>query len=100
VEIEPVLERFDETLGAVGGWEVIPESIIRREPSAELRFNQWDVDSLPGYELLDKILAGYVEEDKSASELVAEDLPIEAVNRVIRLVDRRLPITNCYRTQA
>jgi NAD+ synthase (glutamine-hydrolysing) len=99
--------------------EVIPKSVIERVPTAELRPNQKDSDSLPEYDLLDKILKGYVEEDKSSQQLIDEGLPKEAVNKVVRMVDRneykrrqsppgvkitpkafgrdrRLPITNRY----
>ncbi len=70
------------------GREVIPEDVITREPSAELRPDQKDIDSLPDYDLLDEILKGYVELDKSASQLVADGLAEEVVNRVVHLVDR------------
>ena len=103
------------------GREVIPEDVIVRIPSAELRADQRDTDSLPPYDLLDTIISGYVEQDKSARELVDEGMPAEVVERVIRLIDRneykrrqsapgvritpkafgkdrRLPITNHYRT--
>jgi NAD+ synthase (glutamine-hydrolysing) len=108
-------------MNETAGREVIPEDVITRPPSAELRPDQKDADSLPDYDVLDKILKGYVEEDKSARQLVDSGLPAEAVERVIRLVDineykrrqsppgvrittkafgkdRRLPITNRYRT--
>jgi NAD+ synthase (glutamine-hydrolysing) len=101
------------------GRELIPRSIIDRIPTAELRPNQKDTDSLPEYELLDKILKRYVEEDMSAQQLVESGLPEEVVSRVISMVDRneykrrqsppgvkitpkafgrdrRLPITNRY----
>ncbi len=103
------------------GRELIPESVIRRAPSAELRADQLDSDSLPEYDLLDRILKGYIEEDRSAAELIADGLDVETVRRVIRLVDlneykrrqsppgvritpkafgkdRRMPITNHYRS--
>ncbi|MBN1126806.1 MAG: NAD+ synthase [Sedimentisphaerales bacterium] len=70
------------------GRELIPESVIVRIPSAELRPNQKDSDSLPDYDLLDRVLKGYVEDDKSRQELLAEGLDEETVKRVIRLVDR------------
>jgi NAD+ synthase (glutamine-hydrolysing) len=99
--------------------EIIPQSVIDRIPTAELRPNQKDTDSLPEYDLLDKVLKGYVEEDKSAKQLIEEGLPKDVVDRVIRMVDRneykrrqsppgvkitpkafgrdrRLPITNRY----
>ena len=98
----------------------IPPSIIARAPSAELRENQRDEDSLPPYELLDRILRGYIELDHGREQLIAEGLPTEEVDRTIRLVDlaeykrrqappgikittrafgrdRRMPITNWYR---
>jgi NAD+ synthase (glutamine-hydrolysing) len=65
----------------------IPESIITRAPSAELRHDQKDEDSLPPYEVLDAILLGYVEEDLGREQLIARGLPAEDVDRVIRLVD-------------
>jgi NAD+ synthase (glutamine-hydrolysing) len=105
----------------VAGEPLVPESVIARAPSAELRPDQRDEDSLPPYELLDRVLEGYVERDLSHSELVAEGLPDEVVGRAIGLVnraeykrrqappgirvtskafgrDRRLPITNRYPT--
>jgi NAD+ synthase (glutamine-hydrolysing) len=103
--------------------EVIPVSTIKRIPTAELRPNQKDSDSLPEYDLLDKILKGYVEEDKSGRELTAQGLPDAVVGKIIRMIDRneykrrqsppgikitpkafgkdwRLPITNAYGSQA
>jgi NAD+ synthase (glutamine-hydrolysing) len=68
--------------------EPIPESVIEKAPSAELRPEQLDVDSLPPYEQLDPILAGYVEEDATVAELVAQGHDPELVARVARLVDR------------
>jgi NAD+ synthase (glutamine-hydrolysing) len=98
----------------------IPASIIERAPSAELRDNQTDQDSLPPYELLDRILHGYIELDRSREQLIVEGLPRSDVERTTRLVDlaeykrrqappgikiterafgrdRRMPITNAYR---
>jgi NAD+ synthase (glutamine-hydrolysing) len=98
----------------------IPDSIVERAPSAELRADQRDEDSLPPYDLLDRILHGYVELHRSREQLVAEGLPPEEVQRAARLVDlaeykrrqappgikvtplafgrdRRMPITNRYR---
>jgi NAD+ synthase (glutamine-hydrolysing) len=98
----------------------IPASIIERAPSAELRENQTDQDSLPPYELLDRILHGYIELDHSREQLIAEGMPRAEVERATRLVDlaeykrrqappgikiterafgrdRRMPITNAYR---
>jgi NAD+ synthase (glutamine-hydrolysing) len=98
----------------------IPDSILERAPSAELRPDQRDEDSLPPYVLLDRILEGYVELDQSKEQLIAQGLPARDVERTIRLVDlaeykrrqappgikitprafgrdRRMPITNRYR---
>jgi len=98
----------------------IPASIIERPPSAELRPDQRDDQSLPPYDTLDAILRGYVEEDRGREELIAAGLPATAVDQVIALVDsaeykrrqappgikvterafgrdRRMPITNRYR---
>ena len=99
---------------------VIPESVISRAPSAELRPDQKDEDSLPPYALLDPILEAYVEDDRGPEELVAAGHDSEIVSRVIQLVDqseykrrqgapgvkitprafgrdRRMPISNRYR---
>jgi NAD+ synthase (glutamine-hydrolysing) len=65
----------------------VPESIVTRAPSAELRPDQRDQDSLPPYEVLDAILEGYVEQDLGREQLVARGLPEADVDRVIRLVD-------------
>ncbi|MBA3301279.1 MAG: NAD+ synthase [Thermoleophilaceae bacterium] len=70
------------------GRELIPASAIERPPSAELRADQLDSDSLPDYDTLDAILRGYVEEDLSVPELVERGLDAGEVERVIRLVDR------------
>src|SRR5947208_1778744 len=102
------------------GRELVPHSVIERPPSAELRYEQRDDQSLPPYDVLDAILEGYVEDDLDVEELCARGLPEEDVRRVIRMVDlaeykrrqappgiristkafgrdRRLPITNRYR---
>jgi NAD+ synthase (glutamine-hydrolysing) len=98
----------------------VPDTIVTRPPSAELRPDQRDQDSLPPYEILDAILEGYVEEDLGREALIARGLPAQDVDRIIRLVDlaeykrrqnppgvkitekafgrdRRVPITNRYR---
>jgi NAD+ synthase (glutamine-hydrolysing) len=98
----------------------IPASILTRPPTAELRHDQRDEDSLPPYELLDRILHGYIELDRGREQLIAAGLPAQEVDRAIRLVDlaeykrrqappgikvttrafgrdRRMPITNRYR---
>ena len=70
------------------GRELVPSSVLDRAPSAELRPDQLDSDSLPDYDLLDRILEAYVEGDKGRDEMVAAGLPGEIVDEVIRLVDR------------
>jgi NAD+ synthase (glutamine-hydrolysing) len=103
------------------GKELIPARVITKAPSAELRPNQKDADSLPPYEVLDPILKAYVEEDRGFEEMVQLGFDPEAVKRVIRLVDiseykrrqsppgikitpralgrdRRFPITNKYKS--
>ncbi|MFD0562766.1 NAD+ synthase [Kitasatospora saccharophila] len=98
----------------------IPENTIVKPPSAELRPDQKDTDSLPDYDLLDAVLARYVEGDEGRDAIVAAGYPAEVVDRVVRLVDtaeykrrqyppgpkvspknfgrdRRLPITNRWR---
>ena len=102
------------------GHEVISESVITKPPSAELRLDQRDDQSLPAYEVLDPILELYVEEDRTASEIIELGHDEALVRRITRLVDvmeykrrqcppgvrvslkafgkdRRLPITNAYR---
>jgi NAD+ synthase (glutamine-hydrolysing) len=66
---------------------VIPRTTIEREPSAELRQDQRDSDSIPTYDLLDPVLEEYVEKDRSREELVDEFDP-DVVERAIALVDR------------
>jgi NAD+ synthase (glutamine-hydrolysing) len=65
---------------------VIPERIITRAPSAELRPDQTDQDSLPPYPVLDAVLERYMENDQSPAELLAAGLPAEAVDQVLRLI--------------
>jgi NAD+ synthase (glutamine-hydrolysing) len=100
--------------------EVIPQAIIEKEPSAELREDQKDSDSLPPYDVLDDILFKYIEEDMTSAEIVASGCDPEVVRHVTTLVDRneykrrqsppgvkispkafgrdrRLPITNGFR---
>src|SRR5207249_11981005 len=101
------------------GAPVIPESVLEKPPSAELRPDQRDQDSLPPYEVLDAILELYVEQDRGFEEIVAAGHDAEIVKKVLSLVDhseykrrqappgvkittrafgrdRRLPITNKY----
>ena len=70
------------------GRPVIPESVITRAPSAELRPNQTDQDSLPPYEVLDPILEAYVEEDRPIADIVALGYDEATVRRVVAMVDR------------
>ncbi|MBN2313403.1 MAG: NAD(+) synthase, partial [Sedimentisphaerales bacterium] len=101
------------------GRAIIPTSVLKRPPSAELKDGQLGTDSLPDYDLLDRILKGYIEDDKSVKELEDEGLPTDVVRKVTRMVDfneykrrlsppgvkitpkafgkdRRMPITNRY----
>jgi NAD+ synthase (glutamine-hydrolysing) len=70
----------------VGGVPVIPPAVIARPPSAELRANQTDQDSLPAYDVLDGILYRYVDQEQSRDEIVAAGYAAEVVDRVLRLV--------------
>ncbi|AKC86113.1 NAD+ synthase [Pseudoxanthomonas suwonensis] len=70
----------------VGGAPVIPPAVIARPPSAELRVNQTDQDSLPAYDVLDGILYRYVDQEQSRDEIVAAGYAAEVVDRVLRLV--------------
>ncbi len=70
------------------GRELVPASVIERPPSAELRPDQLDSDSLPPYDLLDRILEAYVERDQGREEMIAAGLPGTVVDDVVRLVDR------------
>jgi NAD+ synthase (glutamine-hydrolysing) len=79
-----LVERRNERSGR----HLVPEAVIERPPSAELRPDQLDSDSLPDYDLLDRILEAYVEGDKGRDEMVAAGLPGDVVDEVIRLVDR------------
>jgi NAD+ synthase (glutamine-hydrolysing) len=76
------LSRYRNTIGPV-----IPERVIERPPSAELAPDQKDEDSLPPYDILDRILELYVEQDLSAEAIIAQGLDREQVMRVVRLVD-------------
>ena len=111
------LSRYRNTLSPV-----IPENIIVRPPSAELKPDQTDQDSLPPYEVLDAIVKAYMEEDLSPREIIAAGQPEDAVRKVVRLLrtaeykrrqapvgiritprgfgkDWRYPITNRYRDE-
>ncbi|GAA5786284.1 NAD+ synthase [Chitiniphilus shinanonensis] len=80
------LSEWRNRSNAFGGGAVIPERIITRPPSAELRPDQVDQDSLPPYEVLDAILAAYVEENVSKAEIVARGYSEADVNRVVGLL--------------
>lgn len=104
----------------IAGWDIIPKNTIVKPPSAELRENQLDTDSLPDYEILDGLLHAYIENDMSITEIVELGYDEKVVRHVINLVDRaeykrqqaaivlritskafgsdrRLPVTNKYR---
>jgi NAD+ synthase (glutamine-hydrolysing) len=108
-----------EFINEIHGFDVIPESVIRRPPSAELRPDQKDEDSLPPYAQLDAILHAYVEEDKDPEAIISQGFNEDMVWDVLNMVDkneykrrqappgikitpkafgkdRRLPITNRY----
>ena len=70
------------------GREVIPEAVLTKPPSAELRPGQTDQDSLPSYDVLDAILKAYVEEDRAFGEIVEMGFDVDVVKRTIDLVDR------------
>jgi NAD+ synthase (glutamine-hydrolysing) len=70
------------------GDPIIPPRTIDRPPSAELRPNQTDQDSLPPYDLLDQIIEAYIEENRSVGEMAAMGLPEDTVRQVIKMIDR------------
>lgn len=76
----------NEVAGEGNGW--IPESILTKAPSAELRPDQRDDESLPPYETLDRLIEAYVEDDLSRAEIIAEGFNPEMVDRVVRMIDR------------
>jgi NAD+ synthase len=131
----PIKDAYKTTVFAISKWRnqhrpkiglgaegpVIPENILTKPPSAELRPDQKDSDSLPPYELLDPILLGLVEHEESVDQLVSEGFDRETVVRIERLLhlaeykrrqappgvklgtrnfgrDRRYPITHAFRT--
>jgi NAD+ synthase (glutamine-hydrolysing) len=75
-------------VNVLAGREIIPDSIIVRPPTAELRPDQKDEDSLPPYSVLDPIIEAYVEQDWSVAEMLEAGMPAEAVELTMRLVDR------------
>jgi NAD+ synthase (glutamine-hydrolysing) len=80
--------RLARHLNAAAGRELIPQTTIDRAPSAELRADQLDEDSLPPYPQLDRVLEAYVEEDRSLEELSADGFDPDVVARAVALVDR------------
>lgn len=68
--------------------EIIPEEIIQKVPSAELKPNQTDQDTLPPYEILDKILFHYIEESKEEDEIIKEGFDRDLVRKTLKMVDR------------
>src|SRR5213080_2070314 len=80
--------RLAKHLNARAGRELIPQSIIERAPSAELRDNQLDEDSLPPYPALDRVLEAYVEQDRSREELSQDGFDPDVVERALALIDR------------
>jgi NAD+ synthase (glutamine-hydrolysing) len=80
--------RLAKHLNERAGRDLIPQSIVDRAPSAELRENQLDEDSLPPYPELDRVLEAYVEEDRSQEELRTDGFDPDVVDRAIALIDR------------
>ena len=80
--------RLSRHLNERAGRELIPVSIIERPPSAELRPDQRDEDSLPPYAQLDEVLEAYVEEDRSLEELSADGFDADVVVRAVAMIDR------------
>jgi NAD+ synthase (glutamine-hydrolysing) len=115
-----VVYQLSEYVNKLHGKEIIPQSVIKRIPTAELRAGQKDSDSLPEYDILDAILKAYIEEERSLAEIVALGFEAQTVTKIIGMVDRneykrrqcppgvkitpkafgrdrRMPITNLYR---
>jgi NAD+ synthase (glutamine-hydrolysing) len=80
--------RLAKWLNERAGRELIPQSIIERAPSAELRADQLDEDSLPPYDKLDRVLAAYVELDRSREELTQDGYDPDVVGRALGMIDR------------
>jgi NAD+ synthase (glutamine-hydrolysing) len=80
--------RLSRLRNAMAGTDRIPQSIIDKAPSAELRPDQFDTDSLPDYDVFDAVLEGYVERDQSVGELIAAGFDADVVRKVATLVDR------------
>src|SRR5205807_9057634 len=80
--------RLAQHLNEHAGRELVPQTTIDRAPSAELRENQLDADSLPPYPELDEVLEAYVEDDRSLDELSADGFDPDVVARAVALIDR------------
>jgi NAD+ synthase (glutamine-hydrolysing) len=80
--------RLARHLNERAGRELIPQSIIDRAPSAELRADQLDEDSLPPYPALDRVLEAYIEEDRSRDELGEDGFDADVVERAVAMIDR------------
>jgi NAD+ synthase (glutamine-hydrolysing) len=80
--------RLAKHLNERAGGELIPATIIDRAPSAELRADQLDEDSLPPYSALDRVLEAYVEEDRSREELSQDGFDADVVERALALIDQ------------
>ncbi len=80
--------RLSRHLNERAGSELIPQSIIDRAPSAELRADQLDEDSLPPYPALDRVLEAYVEDDRTKEELAADGFDADVVERAVSMIDR------------
>jgi NAD+ synthase (glutamine-hydrolysing) len=114
--------RISRRINQNAGREIIPKRVLTKPPTAELRPNQKDTDSLPPYEVLDPILEMLVEQDRSVDEVIAAGFDADTVRRVARMIDhaeykrrqaapgvrltpkafgkdRRLPITNRFRDE-
>ena len=87
-EVFALCKRINERSISSGGKAVIPEAIIGKPPSAELRPNQKDEDSLPPYDMLDRILKLYIDGKLSAKEVVKKGFDVELVYRITKTVDR------------
>jgi len=85
--LKTVVYRLAEQLNAEADFQRIPTSILTKAPSAELKPNQFDQDKLPPYDLLDQILARYIEQDRTGEQIVAEGFDPNVVGRVLRMVD-------------
>jgi NAD+ synthetase len=82
-----IVFRLARQVNIDAGRERIPQGIIDKPPSAELKPNQFDQDKLPPYDLLDRILERYVERDRTARQIIEEGFEPAVVNYVVRLVD-------------